>query len=116
MPVAPLLASPASEQSEAVPVVSHDMPKFGGLGDLPSVRHASPPASGDNTTEEEHASDEDEDDSEDDNPITSTPMLQQQPTVNQQVRELMVSHYRLSTTVCAACKAVHQRTQFHDAI
>lgn len=83
MPTAP---SPTSDQPAAVVQAgSHDVPKFGGLGDLPSARQVSPPASSNNATEEESASEEDEDDSEHDNPITSTPMLVQKPITNQQV-------------------------------
>jgi len=81
--------SPTSEQS-AVAAVSHDASKFSGLGGLSSVHHISPSASSDNVTEEECTSDE-EDDSKDDNPITSTPILQQQPATNQQVRILLGS-------------------------
>ena len=79
--------SPTSEQPSVVlPVISHDVPKFGGLGDLSSAKRVSPPTSSDHTTEEECASEEDEDDSEDDNPITSTPMPQS--TGNKQVRKM----------------------------
>ena len=107
--IAPLSVSPTSEQSAAVPVASHDVPKFGGLGDLSSGQRVSPPVSTDHTTEEECASEEDEDDTEDDNPITSTPMPQQQPTTNKQVRKMIMV---LSVKIpfipsCTACQTVH---------
>lgn len=109
--VAPLLASPTLEQSPAVVLAgSHDVPKFGGLGDLPSPSQASPPASSDNTTEEEHASEEDEDDSEDNNPITSTPMLKQQPIVNQQVKSCDGNFLcRFASSLCslASCPSAY---------
>lgn len=116
MPVAPLLVSPTSEQP--VPAGSHDVPKFGGLGDLPSARQVSPPvSSSNNATEEESGSEEDEDDSKHDNPITSTPMLQQQqPISNQQVIVILKMVTVYSHMLCVAWQVVCQYTQLYYAV
>ena len=109
--------SPTLEQSAAaVSARSHNVPKFGGIGDLQSAHQVSPPASSDNATEEECASEEDEDDTEDDNPVTSVPIPHQQPITSQQVRiilEMVSVHPHIP---CVASQVGYQHTQLHYAV
>ena len=116
--IAPLLESPSSEQpATALLAGSHDVPKFGGLGDLPSTHQVSPPVScSNNATEEESGSEEDEDDSKHDNPITSTPMLKQQPISDQQVILILKMVTIYPYMPCVAWQVVCQHTQLHYAV